>query len=181
MPGSNPLMRRVLMQRLVPHLKLKWAFGLPGAATLRGQPAVGGGWLWVGSDNGMVYALDAETGCVHWSFESQRPVISTISIGPMANSPGRYSAYFGDFGANVYALDAETGKQLWKTRVAEHHAAAVSGSVCAETPPVNVSSYLLVRGRSRWVFPPITSAAPPAELSLCSTSRRAGRSGKPTP
>ena len=50
----------------VPNLKLKWAFGLPGAATLRSQPTVGGGWLWLGSDNGMVYALDADSGCVHW-------------------------------------------------------------------------------------------------------------------
>ncbi len=113
----------------VPDLKLKWAFGLPGAATLRSQPVVGGGWLWVGSDNGMVYALDADTGCVHWSFEVQRPVISTIAIGPIEDSPGRYAAYFGDFGANVYAVDAETGKQLWTTRVEEHHAAAISGSV----------------------------------------------------
>ena len=113
----------------VPNLKLKWAFGLPGAATLRSQPTVGGGWLWVGSDNSMVYALDAATGCVHWSFETQRPVISTISIGPMAGSADRYVAYFGDFGANVYALDAETGQQLWITRVEEHHAAAISGSV----------------------------------------------------
>jgi len=113
----------------VSNLKLKWAFGLPGAATLRSQPVVGGGWLWIGSDNGMVYALDADTGCVHWSFEAQRPVISTVSIGPLPGSSGRYAAYFGDFGANVYALDAETGKQLWATRVDAHHAAAVSGSV----------------------------------------------------
>lgn len=113
----------------VPNLKLKWAFGLPGAASLRSQPVVGGGWLWVGSDNSMVYALDATTGCVHWSFEAERPVISSISIGPMAGSPGRYTVYFGDFGANVYALDAETGKQLWTTQVGDHHAAAVSGSV----------------------------------------------------
>ena len=73
-------------------LKLKWAFGLPGAATLRSQPAVGGGWLWVGSDNGMVYALDANSGCVHWSFEAHRPVISSIAVGPMQGSPGRYVA-----------------------------------------------------------------------------------------
>ncbi len=113
----------------VSNLKLKWAFGLPGAATLRSQPVVGGGWLWVGSDNGMVYALDANTGCVHWSYEAERPVISTISIGPIPGSSGRYAAYFGDFSANVYAVDAETGKQLWTTQVGEHHAAAASGSV----------------------------------------------------
>ena len=113
----------------VSNLKLKWAFGLPGAASLRSQPIVGSGWLWVGSDNSMVYALDAETGCVHWSFETERPVISSIAIGPMAGSEGRYVAYFGDFGANVYAVDAETGKLLWTTRVDDHHAAAVSGSL----------------------------------------------------
>ena len=83
----------------------------------------------MGSDNGMVYALDATTGCVHWSFESQRPVISSLTLGPTPGSPDRYSLYFGDFAANVYALDAETGKLLWSTEVGEHHAAAVSGSV----------------------------------------------------
>lgn len=113
----------------VPKLKLKWAFGLPGAATLRSQPVVGGGWLWVGSDNGMVYALDANTGCVHWSFEAQRPVISSVTIGPLRGSPGRYAAYFGDFGATVYAVDAQSGELLWKKRAEEHHAAAISGSV----------------------------------------------------
>ncbi len=113
----------------VPKLKLKWAFGLPGASSLRNQPIVGAGWLWVGSDNGMVYALDSETGCVHWSFEAKRPVISSVTIGPMEGEPGRYVAYFGDFAANVYAVDAETGKQLWTTHVEEHHAAAISGSV----------------------------------------------------
>ena len=113
----------------VPRLTLKWAFGLPGAATLRSQPVVAGGWLWVGSDNGMVYALDAETGCVHWSFAAQRPVVSSIALGPRPGSPGRYTVYFGDFGANVYAVDAETGQQLWMMRAEEHHAAAISGSV----------------------------------------------------
>ena len=96
----------------VPKLKLKWAFGLPGAGTLRSQPVVGAGWLWVGSDNGMVYALDSDTGCVHWSFEAQRPVVSSVTIGPLPGTRGRYVVYFGDFGANVYALDAESGEHL---------------------------------------------------------------------
>lgn len=117
----------------VPKLKLKWAFGLPGAATLRSQPVVGGGWLWVGSDNGMVYALDANTGCVHWSFEAQRPVISSVTVGPVPGSPGRYAVYFGDFGANVYSVDAESGVLLWSQRADEHHAAAISGSVVLDS------------------------------------------------
>lgn len=147
----------------VPNLKLKWAFGLPGAASLRSQPIVGGGWLWVGSDNGMVYALDADDGCVHWSFEAKRPVVSSISIGPMVGSPGRFVAYFGDFGANVYALDAETGEQLWSVKVEEHHAAAVSGSVV-----LDVSGNRLVVPVGSWEEPMALS-----QNYECCTSRGA--------
>jgi polyvinyl alcohol dehydrogenase (cytochrome) len=80
----------------------------------------------------MVYALDANSGCVHWSFEAHRPVISSIAVGPMQGSPGRYVAYFGDFGATVYALDAQTGELLWSRKVDEHHAAAISGHVALD-------------------------------------------------
>ena len=47
----------------VPKLKLKWAFGFPNGTSAFAQPAVAGGRLFVGSDNGYVYALDAATGC----------------------------------------------------------------------------------------------------------------------
>jgi polyvinyl alcohol dehydrogenase (cytochrome) len=147
----------------VSKLELKWAFGLPGAGTLRSQPVVGGGWLWVGSDNGMVYALDAGTGCVHWSFEAQRPVVSSVTVGPLPGSPGHYAVYFGDFGANVYALDAESGEQLWTTRVDDHHATAISGSVVL-TP----SGDRLVVPVGSWEEP--MSASPTYE---CCTSRGA--------
>jgi hypothetical protein len=55
----------------VPNLQLKWAFGFPNGSSAYGQPAVAGGRVFVGSDNGFVYALDAATGCVYWSFEAQ--------------------------------------------------------------------------------------------------------------
>ena len=50
----------------VPKLKLKWAFGFPGGTQAYGNPAIVAGRVFVGSDNGTVYALDAETGCTHW-------------------------------------------------------------------------------------------------------------------
>jgi hypothetical protein len=46
----------------VPNLKLKWAFGLPNAASMYGQPTVAGGRVFVGADTGYVYSLDAKTG-----------------------------------------------------------------------------------------------------------------------
>ena len=45
-------------------LKLKWAYGLPREQQPRGQPSVIGGRLFVGSQAGAVYALDAKTGCM---------------------------------------------------------------------------------------------------------------------
>ena len=40
----------------------------------RFQPAVAGGTLFVGSQNGNVYALDAKTGCVRWTFRASAEV-----------------------------------------------------------------------------------------------------------
>jgi polyvinyl alcohol dehydrogenase (cytochrome) len=48
----------------VPKLALKWAFGFPNGTSAFAQPAVAGGRVFVGSDNGFVYSIDAATGCV---------------------------------------------------------------------------------------------------------------------
>ena len=67
---------------LVPKLKLKWAFGFPGVTSARAQPAVAGGRLFVASENGDVFALDAKTGCTYWTFHAQAGVRTAISVGP---------------------------------------------------------------------------------------------------
>jgi len=119
----------------VPRLRLKWAFGYPNAVRAFAQPTIVAGRLFVGSQNGTVYSLDANNGCTYWEFDAGKPVRSTIIIGPRT---GGWSAYFGDLGANVYAVDVLTGKQLWKTRIDDHPAARVTGS------PVLVGSTLFV-------------------------------------
>src|SRR5437773_6433061 len=101
----------------VPKLKLKWAFGFPGAKAVYGQPTVVAGRVFLGVDTGFVYSVDARTGCLYWSYQAAGPVRSAVSIGP-AN--GRYLAYFGDLKGNVYAIDAATGEQVWKTSADSH-------------------------------------------------------------
>ena len=113
----------------VPKLQLKWAFGFPNGTSAYGQPAVAGGRVFVGSDNGFVYALDAATGCVYWSFEAKSGVRTAISLGPIKTAAGtRYAAYFGDLKANVFAVDAETGALIWTHRVDTHPFARVTGA-----------------------------------------------------
>ena len=65
----------------VPQLKLKWAFGFPNGDTAYGQPAVVGGRVYIGSDAGYVYSLDAATGCVYWSFHAHAGVRTAPTIG----------------------------------------------------------------------------------------------------
>src|SRR5262249_15957996 len=62
----------------VPRLKVKWAFGFPGDQSAYAQPAVVGGRLFVGSPAGLVYALNASTGCVQWFYEAERAVRTAV-------------------------------------------------------------------------------------------------------
>jgi polyvinyl alcohol dehydrogenase (cytochrome) len=114
----------------VPKLRLKWAFGYPAGVSSNGQPTIASGRVFVGSDNGYFYSLDAKTGCVHWSFENGSIVRNAPVVAPIAGQAAvRYAVFFGDGHANVYALDAQTGKQLWKTRADSHFVARITGGV----------------------------------------------------
>lgn len=104
----------------VPKLKLKWAFGFPGDWGAFAQPVVAGGRIFVGSSMGVVYSLDAKTGCTYWKFRAEGAVRSAVAIGP-----GNL-AYFGDYRTNVYAVNAITGKLVWKTRITDHPYARVT-------------------------------------------------------
>src|SRR5215831_2068880 len=111
----------------VPRLKLKWAFGFPQGVSANTQPTVASGRIFIGSDNGYVYSLDAQTGCVYWSFENGSIVRNSLTIGPVTGQGStRYAVFFGDGKANVFGLDAQNGKLLWKTRVDDHFVARIT-------------------------------------------------------
>ena len=106
---------------------LKWAFGFPDATSAWSQPTVAGGRLFVGSQNGTVYSLDARTGCINWTFTAKSGVRTALAFGRRSDANG-YAVYFGDTGANVYALDAATGHVLWSREMDTHPHARVTGS-----------------------------------------------------
>jgi len=113
----------------VSRLKLKWAFGYPDGLSAYGQPTIVSGRVFVGSDIGYVYSLDAETGCVYWSYAAQGAVRPAVSVAPIRGHNGTtYAAYFGDAHANVYAVDAQTGQELWTTRVDHHFVARITAA-----------------------------------------------------
>ncbi len=126
----QPAARAGLAASEVPKLKLKWAFGFPDATSAWSQPVVVGGRLFVGSQNGHVYSLNAKTGCTHWDFTASAAVRSAVTIAPRSAPPGTlaYAAYFGDMAGNVYSIDALTGELLWRRRVDDHQIARITGS-----------------------------------------------------
>jgi polyvinyl alcohol dehydrogenase (cytochrome) len=107
----------------VSKLKLKWAFGFPGVTTAFGTPTVYGGRVFVGSADGTVYSLNAQSGCIYWMYKANDGVRTAIIVG----SDGK-TAWFGDLHAYMHAVNAETGSPLWKTHVDDHPQAAITGT-----------------------------------------------------
>jgi polyvinyl alcohol dehydrogenase (cytochrome) len=110
----------------VPGLTLKWAFGFQDAASAWAQPTVAGGRLFVGSQNGLVYSLDAKSGCVVWTFTAHAGVRAAVTI-----ATGRKRsiyAFVADQAGYVYALDAASGALLWSRKVDEHPLVRLTGA-----------------------------------------------------
>ena len=113
----------------VPKLQLKWAFGFPEGRSAFGQPTVAGGRVYIGSDNSFLYSIDAETGCVYWSFQAQAAIRTAPTVGAIGSgSATRYAVYFGDLKSNVYAVDAATGALIWSKRADPHQLARITGA-----------------------------------------------------
>jgi polyvinyl alcohol dehydrogenase (cytochrome) len=111
-----------LTARQLPSLKLKWAFGFPNTVTAYGQPAVVGGRVYTGSNDGTVYAIDAQTGCLYWMYQAKAMVRDAVVVGPGPR------AYFGDLESNFYALDADTGKPIWLKKLDNQAFTRITGT-----------------------------------------------------
>jgi polyvinyl alcohol dehydrogenase (cytochrome) len=128
---------QILNHDNVQDLTLKWAFAFPGATRARSQPTVTETVTYIGSQEGKVYALDTESGCVYWTVQADTEVRGAIQLHTHPDT-GKRTLLFGDFKANAYSIDADTGELLWKTPVHEHPLATITGSVIADDDKVYV-------------------------------------------
>lgn len=104
-------------------LKLKWAFAYPNATRVRSQPTLVGGAVIVGSQDGTVYSLDSNSGCVRWTFRASAEVRTGITVKTWNASEKPVEpviGYFADLLARVYAINLITGKLVWMTKVDDH-------------------------------------------------------------
>ncbi len=111
-------------------LELKWAVAFPNALRARSEPGIAGGALFVGSQDGTVYSLDADTGCLRWTFRASAEVRTAIVVSPWeaGDDQARPVLYFGDLLARAYAVDALNGELLWSVKVDDHPNATITGT-----------------------------------------------------
>ena len=132
----------------LPDLELKWAFGVPSVTTTSFQATVVGGRVLFGTSIGPVYALDADTGCVHWAYEADVGVRAALTVGPGVN--GQTTVYAADVAANVYALDFASGEQRWKVTVDDHPDARITGAPTLHAGRLYVPVASLEEGSAAW-------------------------------
>jgi len=70
------------------------------------SPVISGGVVYVGSDDGTLYALDAVTSKFKWSFQTGGEINSTVAVS------GGF-VYVTSYDRNLYALDAASGSKRW--------------------------------------------------------------------
>lgn len=84
---------------------LAWVFETRGP--VRGSPTVADGTVYVGSRDGRLYALDAETGAERWSHDAGAPVGGA----PLVTEA---LVVFTSRGNTVHAVDRGSGRPAWR-------------------------------------------------------------------
>lgn len=112
----------------VGELSLEWVFAFPNAGRARTQPTIAGDTVFTAGQDGKLYALDLDTGCIRWSFQAEAEIRSAIAIGTDVNGTARY-LYFGDFDGHIYGFDAAQQSLMWQIEADKHPAATITGSL----------------------------------------------------
>jgi polyvinyl alcohol dehydrogenase (cytochrome) len=126
----------------VKRLGLKWALEFPNATRARSQPHIAYGAIFVGSQDGTVYALDLDTGCVRWTFKAGSEVRTAVvpyeHLNPARSRDRGPRVYFGDVLARMYSLDALTGRLMWSVKIDDHPHATLTGTATLHEDTVYV-------------------------------------------
>lgn len=130
---ANPRLTGVTDARLPDAPALKWTFKTGGP--VKSSPAIVDGRVFIGSDDGKLYALGLADGKKIWEFTADGPVESS----PLVLN-GR--VHFGSAGTNIFALDAMTGAKVWSFGLE----AEVKSSPTWALAPDGKTPWLLVGG-----------------------------------
>ena len=139
-------------------LELKWSFGFPASTRARSQPTIAMGAVFVGSQDGTVYAFDLETGCVRWTYAARAEVRTALPLanaGPMAPPQPILATSSPTFTPSTLPPASWFGRPVPTSTTARPSQAL---------PHMRQASYIYRCHRSRWSPQPIRNmpAAPSA-------------------
>lgn len=117
--------------KLSDSLKLYWKFKTGGE--IKSSPAIEGGSVYIGSDDGKVYAIDLSNGQKIWSYQTGDAVESSPCV---LNG----SVFVGSADSFLYALDAKAGRLKWKYKTG----AKILGSPNWAPSPKKDKTWILV-------------------------------------
>ena len=147
---GEPSLRGVAVGSLPASPALLWSFKTGGP--VRSSAAIVGDRVFIGSNDGNLYALDFATGKKIWAFTN----MAAIESSPLVLE-GR--VYFGSTDAYGYALDAVTGRQLWNYETGDKILAAPNWFAVGGQTNILLGSYDFklhcldaTTGKSNWVY-----------------------------
>ena len=137
---------------------VRWTFEAGGA--IRSSPAVAGGRVYVGSDDGKVYGLEAATGTVAWTFDAESPIGSSPAVADgLVFVTTRSNAILAlDAGSGALRWRRETGPDLpwaWGYEGWDYYTSSpvvVDGLVVAGSGDGSILAADAATGTPRWVF-----------------------------
>ncbi len=89
------------------------------------SPMVVDGTVYVGSTDGNVYALNAETGAVVWTFQTEGRIRTTPAV-----ADG--TLYAGSWDGHLYAIDIQSGTEKWQFDMAHKYIKINSSPIVAD-------------------------------------------------
>lgn len=120
------------------------------------SPTISNGFIYFGSGDGNVYALDAGSGTLKWKFATGNVVHASPAV-------AQGTVFIGSWDSNFYALDAMTGKEKWRFKTGEdpdiHNqvgiqssAAVMDGLVYFGCRDSNFYALDTETGKQKWVY-----------------------------
>ena len=118
--------------RLPEALELRWTFKTGQA--VKSSAAIADHRVFIGSDDGTLYALSTETGKQLWSFKAGQ----SIEASPLVLDG---TVFVGSVDNNLYALDAAAGAVKWRYATGDKILGAANWFVAGDSQRILVGSY----------------------------------------
>lgn len=115
---------------------------------LHSSPIYNNGIIYVGSANGILYAIDHKSGKELWHFKANQKIRSTPLV-------YKNKIYFGSWDGNVYALRLKNGQEVWKFDcggIIQSSPATGDGKIFVGSRSTKIFALDAETGEKKWVY-----------------------------